>query len=178
MVTSYDINLFQLFYTDHDFILKKALINIDINFIFHEQNYKNVNELQVHELTLSIHFEQTLLNPYLKCLQTNVYSISYQNIMWTFKNCLIKYTCRPVSQTSYFGSIEKSSLYSSSGQFLPTLKHTKTTIHAVFKYYYIYGFIQYYKTIRFVFSDKLSYCMADFHIERYLIYFSDRRNPS
>jgi hypothetical protein len=24
----------------------------------------------------------------------------------------------------------------------------------------------------------LSYCMADFHIERYLIYFSDRRNPS
>ena len=25
-------------------------------------------------------------------------------------------------------------------------------------YYYIYGFIQYYKTIKFVFCDKSSYC--------------------
>ena len=38
--------------------------------------------------------------------------------------------------------------------------------------YYMYSFIQYYKTIYFVFCDKSSYCRASFHIERYLIYLS------
>jgi len=41
-------------------------------------------------------------------------------------------------------------------------------------YYYIYGFIQYYKTMQFVFCDKLSYCTAKFHIEDQ---FNGGRNP-
>jgi hypothetical protein len=45
------------------------------------------------------------------------------------------------------------------------------------KMYYIYSFIQYYKTIYFFYIYKLSYCTAGFHIERYLIYFSGVRNP-
>ena len=55
--------------------------------------------------------------------------------------------------------------------------HRNYIVHVYLKMHYIYSFIQYYKTIEFVFCYLLSYCTAGFHIERYLIYFSGVRNP-
>jgi hypothetical protein len=38
-------------------------------------------------------------------------------------------------------------------------------------FYYIYGFIQYYKTIQFLFCDKSSYCTANFKIYQPIVFY-------